>query len=317
MKNGSLRQKVWLVLRLLGTTVLLALLIRRVDGSAVVALLPQLQSRYLFWAASGFLLALLLVNHRWYVLCQQASLKNVSWQMLLRIRWKAFFWTQFLPSTVGGDGYRILALRLRYPQRLGAVTSTVILDRMFGYLALLLWHHVLFLILWTVQWPLAPLWRGVSWLLVGGSFVFFSGIFLAGKINGFQRFPRIWAWMEETKRIGRKAFVMSLGISFVFVPLSALVMWWSMRAFDVFPPFLYFLYAYVMALLLSLAPVTINGMGLLEGVMVLLLEGIAVPVEVTLAGLLLWRMIQWGGGLIGGLLYLWEQGRLLWPVRPV
>lgn len=90
-----------------------------------------------------------LIALRWRVLLRQYD-SRASYLSLLSITWVAVFANQFLPAGVGGDAVRIFYAH-RLGNSLGGATASVLMDRIFALVALVL------LIVVLAPWLPAPL----------------------------------------------------------------------------------------------------------------------------------------------------------------
>ncbi len=297
----------WFWLRVSVSLALLAWLLFRVDWAVVVAQARQVSSAALGLAWLSFWAAFALANARWVRLARAGGLA-VSWWMLFRLKLVGFFWTQFLPSTVGGDGYRILALRHHAPGKTRAVVLSVLLDRLYGYLALLLTHAALFGLL-GARGVALPAWvRAASWALVGlGVGALALGLWALGDDARLARALaalRAPAAAAELRAMHRAEGAIALLLSFAFVGVSGLTMAVLLWALGVPVDGLTFFYAYTFSLLVATLPISLNGLGLLEASMVVILQGQGFDPNAVLTALGLWRFVQWSAGLLGGVVSL-------------
>lgn len=124
------------------TLLLLHVLYARIDGGALAARLGNLR-----WSWIAVFWTLLVVN---------TALSTLKWRMLLAadgIRqrfsslfasyWIGSFFNVFLPSTIGGDAYRIADVGRR-SARTARTAASVMADRLSGFLALALYGLCLF-----------------------------------------------------------------------------------------------------------------------------------------------------------------------------
>jgi uncharacterized membrane protein YbhN (UPF0104 family) len=254
------------------------------------------------------------------IVAAQIALSAVRWRMaaaalgtampvpeLLRIMAKAFFFNQTLPSTIGGDAYRIVAAH-RLTGSLAKSVNGVVWDRIIGLAVLL-----------AVVAATLPLLAGIAppaliWALAGLAAAGLAGFaVVAAPVEWLERLLGRWAparRLAEFVRAGHD--VMHSGRLFAGIVIAALAAWALTvlnvlviaRGFSVPLGFLDFLVLVPPVALLITVPISIAGWGLREGgfVMMLGLVGIGAPDAAAISiamGLLLAV-----AGLPGGVLLL-------------
>ncbi len=307
------RKKLWQALRFLGSAALLWLLFSRLDMAEFWRLLRTVRWAWMWPPVLLFLVRLTLNSYRWQLILHDLGLSEPLGRLL---GWNAFglFWSNFLPSTLGGDGYRFLQLRREHPGQDAAAFSSIFADRLYGFLALLMVH--LFLLPWF--WPLV---RANPYLLVLELGVV-AGVLLLGLLWWQRR--RFYAWQERMsarlpgwgRRLQEKVLKIlrlletqrpqtiawAVGLSAAFVLLVGLALWFYFPALGVWPPLLDVMYASTLAGIVALAPVSLNGLGSMEAAYFLVLATL-VPAESILAASFLARGLKLCLALLSGLLY--------------
>lgn len=122
-----------MVWRVLGTLLSLALIVYLLRGQGWDAFLDVLRMLpvWYFLAALGLvLLSRICVTLRWFILLRSAGLRIGFWQCL-RLVFMGLFASNFLPSTIGGDLVRLAgALYLKLDAAISA--ASLIVDRLIG-----------------------------------------------------------------------------------------------------------------------------------------------------------------------------------------
>ncbi|NPA30741.1 MAG: flippase-like domain-containing protein [Chloroflexi bacterium] len=298
--------------RLLISAGLLYLLLRQVDWRAFAALWPRLQWRWLLLALALQALGFWLSARRWQVVLQDLGLHEplsrlLYWNLL------SFFWKHFLPTTVGGDGYRFWRAQARHPERRAAVFTSIFLDRLYGYLALLGVHFVL---LGGVGKTILARQRGLALLegLIGAGAAVLGVLVALWRGRRLVQNPRVPPWLRPWLARGqgvvdliwgrsRSAWTRALAYSALFVLTNGTMLWAYLRVAGARPPWLPVAYASTLAAVLGALPVTINGLGLTEGALVVALTPIGLTREQVLLAAFLLRGVNLLIGLAGGLLY--------------
>ncbi len=305
-------------------------LLRATAGVALVGLLlwrADLSQLSLVWdrrAIVGLLSAIaLLAGALW--------LSAVRWRLVLgdtapalatlgRIYLIGWFFSLFLPTSVGGDAVRALAVA-RGRASAGEALSSIVLERLLGLLALA--------VLLVAGCLLAPAivtgaLDGAGLALSGWSLAAAAGVgalllWIALRVG--RRVPRIMAaardaaalwsrFRRSPSRLG-SAFAVSL-----LVQATYIAVWydlsWSLRL-EV--PFLAFLVFVPLVSLAAMLPVTLSGLGVREGVWVLLLARFGVPAANAVGFSLAYYGAGLALGVVGGALFARSGMRVPEPAR--
>lgn len=268
----------WLWLRLLVATGLIIWLLQTLDW----AILRQ-QVRQIAWS--------------WWILCSAIPLGGIllsawKWHGLLRLfgierhyrevlgrYWSGTFYNNVLPGSVGGDVIKIGGFS-RSGVPLSSVTVSVLLDRLSG-----LWMGALLGLvacLWPSQLPFRfALGLAFTCIVVGG----LVGALLLPWLVAFV--PPRWQHFAASVPtiIWQRRFLPTLGFAAGFQSLVILHLWSAGMAFQT-PLSLLACAMYAQALvIITLLPVSLNGIGVREGALVVLLGAVMVaPETATLIG---------------------------------
>lgn len=209
------------------------------------------------------------------------------------------FFNLFLPTSIGGDAVRALMLAQHKNRRLPAFGS-VIADRVSGVTAMLLMACLATL----APMGNAPWWVPVlPWLILGGLFLTMALLpRLAGYSSKFKTLLFGMGWEDGRRNTWWKA----VGISFIVQGLATLQVILLSIAMTLPVPWHAYLVVVPLVTLLTMLPLTVNGMGVREGSLILLLSSYGVTDEQAFALGLGWFALSLGVGLIGGLLYLFS-----------
>jgi uncharacterized membrane protein YbhN (UPF0104 family) len=246
-----------------------------------------------------------------YVLIQLVS--SVRWQLLARPlgfhqslgRFTSYyfigmFFNLVLPTSVGGDVVRAWYLDGKSGQRLNAFLS-VLVDRASGLMVLLMvaCGGVLLVPLPLPAWVTASVWACA-----------------AGSVVGLAALPVALHWTSRFARVRRLAagartylrypglVVGTAGLSLVVQSANVVLVWLVGLAMDAPVPGAYYWILVPMVSLLTLMPVSVNGMGIREGSTVLLLAPLGVSESTALCLAVLWFAVVSAASLVGGAVYL-------------
>lgn len=130
---------------------------RRISPAEIGRVVRQAHPGWLALAAAFFTVSKLVAARRLNYF-QRAVDVALSEGYNLRLYWLGMFYNLFLPGGIGGDGYKVLVLRRRFPTKTKVLVQALLLDRVSGLLAL----GVLLVALgWAVPLPVPALlvWR--------------------------------------------------------------------------------------------------------------------------------------------------------------
>jgi glycosyltransferase 2 family protein len=295
---------------------LLALLGWHVDWPATLAALRRSDPPLVAAAGAVLLLALLVSTLKWERLARVACGRPLDRWLLLRAYWVGTFANNFLPSSVGGDVARLMAVAPAAP--LAPVAASVLVERLTGVAVLALLSALCLLARPPAPAELAAaLWLLVAAVAGGVALVWAGGPRLAGlgpRLAGLG--PRLVARLAAKLgriaadvagyRAARAELLVAVGWSLAFYGCLALFQFLVLRAVGSAIGFGEAALVAPLVPLVSLLPVTANGLGLTEGAFVVLYAQMGVPAEQALAAALLRRLVMVAVSLPGGL--LWPRG---------
>jgi uncharacterized protein (TIRG00374 family) len=208
-------------------------------------------------------------------------------------------WGMFLPTTLGSD-----AIRAYSTSKTGIdskeVVASIIVERFIGFFSSLI-LAILGLCLLTVLGNLGDLviiaWFLASSMFLGAVFLFVVSVnqrafvlFHKGVVRGFKnhRITEKLREFHETYRsftYHRKSLVTVFGLTFIEQFLPIIDIWLVARGLGIEVGVLYFAAALPLALLIMRLPVSIDGIGVFEGMFVLLmsLAGLSVAQATAIA----------------------------------
>ncbi len=173
-----MKNKIFFILKLIITVLLLIYIFNSVDIGKSHLLLMNIDLKYFILALSLLMLQILIANMRWWTILSHLNMHHGQFK-LLRYFWAGLFFSQALPSTIGGDALRGYYL-FKNNHSIRDATFSIFLDRFFGLLALLIIVFItLPLLLDSVSDPVAQqgviiISSGVFFLILGVLFFQYS-----------------------------------------------------------------------------------------------------------------------------------------------
>jgi uncharacterized protein (TIRG00374 family) len=221
--------------KVLISSIFIGLLILKVDWKQSWQYLQRVEIWQIVVYIAVILISLLISARKWQNLCYFKNIHE-SFLNFFKFYLTGAFINNFVPSTIGGDVFRAYQIG-RKEKRYSAATSTVIMDRFTGLLALMIMSPVFFLFNFSKSsgiYILALANLGLLVMLVG--FVIFYSLrktTFAKKTMGY--FPeKVVKFLHELSEFGsdQKIFWQAMLYAFLFnligVGLANLILFWSL-----------------------------------------------------------------------------------------
>jgi uncharacterized membrane protein YbhN (UPF0104 family) len=287
------------LLRALVSVSLLGLLAWRADWNVVAHLFRQLRLELWLVAVSLYVVAQCLSAFRWRLLAEPMGFQRPLKQFLAYYFISMFF-NLFLPTSVGGDVWRACYLDNRSGRWFLALL-TVIMDRVSGLLVLLMLAAVA-----LIACPIAlPVWvkHGVGGTVGMAMAAMIALVLLERRHIRWTPFQNL---MEALRHYQQrpKLWISANMISFFVQSLNVVIVWLLGSALSMHIPASYYWITVPMVTLMTLLPVSINGMGVREAGMVLFLSPLGVAESASMSLGSLWFSVFAFGGLLGAVPYL-------------
>jgi len=276
----------WGVLRWLVPLGLIGGLLSRLDWMAIAPLLDQVHREYLMLSVLAFLLSQGMIAVRWWYLLRvqdiSFGLGRLIWLVLI-----GAFASNFLPTIIGGDVIKMAVAAYGQPRR-AVIVASVIADRLFNLFSMVFWL------------PCAATLSNLFSLFFG------TGLMASAAPSG----GSVWrAWrtgIDLAVRAGRawftspKIVLTAVALSWLSIGLSFFSFWMVTEALDLPLSFWQASGIAVLAYFAALVPISINGLGLLEGSLTVLLTAQGASWEQGAIAALLMRLVIVTVSLLGG-----------------
>jgi len=308
----ALGRRLWRWLRPVVGLGLLVFLLWRVDWREMARIVSQASISYMGLALFIELLNMVPKVLRWRALLISQGTRE-PFLRLLSIYFIGGFFSNFLPSDVGGDTMRMLRMAQLTGRGADAVSS-VLVERLCGLFAVLLMGTVAVL----SNWRLASA-GGISFLVLGAFFAFVLGILLLFSLQRVRAradrlsIPWLSALMGKLGMLydsiyafrGRwRTLLVVLAFSLLFRLVSISSLYVQSLALHVPIPFIWLMMVISLIAVVTSLPLSLNAIGIKEGAYVFFfgLAGITAPQALALA--LLSRALTLVVSLVGGVIYL-------------
>ncbi len=309
--------KIFFYLRLIFGIILLFLLLKMVDLQKVMTTIISAKPELVIIGFVGLLIDRILMAYRWVLLLWVKKLE-IRFIHVVRIYFLSTFLGNFLPSTVAPDIVRIYCVS-RSTSNSKVVISSMAVDRIIGNFSLAILTIIAFFILQlTGALKLDPIacYTILAFLLISIMLPFIIWHPRAtGAISRLIRRKKRGTWSKKilevcdvflSYRDQRTTLGKVLLVAFLNQLGSILVVYVLALAFASTVSPLYFLLFVPLASFLAMLPVSIGGIGVLEGAIVFFFSRLGMSIETCLALALLYRTMLLVATLPGGIIYAVE-----------
>lgn len=307
--------------KVVGALGLAALLWLWVDWREALAAVARADPALLALALAASVASVLVSAWKWQILLRRIRVE-LGFGLTARLYWIGCFFSNFLPTGIGGDAVRLLLTPAA--GRLEEVTGTILTERLTGLLVMLLLATFGLAVQplelagpWLGDTLLAlvvALALGVAGLLAAPSLLLRAVGRLARGLPGAlgrlcARAHGLAARVAGPVRDGR-AVGLALLISVPFYALNILAHYFPLQAVGAEIGLAEVALVAPVVLLVGLLPITPNGLVLAEGAFVALYAGVGVPPELALAAAVLRRLVDLANSGFGGIAWLgWRAER--------
>ncbi len=291
--------------------ILLSVLFALINWDNFLATVHNARLEFLVAMLALWPLSMLLSSVKWNLILQGYGInENVKKTFLLY--WVGSFFNNFLPSSVGGDSYKFLALNKSWPKNKAFIGSSIVLERLIGicviipFPLLIGWMFLgsnrnLDLVYWGYFGAVIIITASgiIVWLLAKR---YSHYIISNAKLSIIQKIVFIGeSFFSYRDRSGLFfAIIISTGLFFI----SAFAYQLCFRAFGEQIAFLHVLFILPIISVAGAVPISINGLGIKEGLSVFLFSIFGISLEVALAVALTARVLLIIATSTGGIAYL-------------
>jgi uncharacterized protein (TIRG00374 family) len=300
-----------LLLRVAVSGALAWFLLANSDLAAIRSSLAKLDAKLWIAALGVYLVSQATSAHRWSTLGRAVGF-DYRWSHYLKLYMEGMFFSLCLPSSIGGDVVKAMRLGRSGGERLLAA-GTVLADRLTGLTALGVICATGFIAHAQGLGMQAAIAVGVGILLAAIAAILVGQWFLRLNSTRLEGIPKLGKLLAELNIYNHRPGVVlrAIGWSFIVQLTNIAMVWLLGRGIGIEVPVGAYFFAVPAVALASTLPLSINGVGVREGGLALLLRDDGLKEEQGVALGILWFSITLASGLIGGLAFLWrsqEQG---------
>jgi hypothetical protein len=289
------RKKRWW-LRLVLSFGVLTWLVWHTSWEPLLQLFAGMKLAY-WWAAVGMYAGSQVVSSkRWQILARPLDFHAPLYRYVA-LYFLGMFFSLFLPTSIGGDVVRAWMLAGEKRRR-GAAFLSVVSERFSGLVALVL----LALVAALCQRELLPWWMTLT--VIGLAAGLLGGLALLPLLKKHSAKLKSLAEALSLRRQHQAAWWAALGLAFIVQIASVFLIALAGMALGLEVPLLGYAVVVPLVSLLAMLPLSLNGLGIREGSLILMLAPFGVPAPAAVALGLAWFALTLALGAVGGLIYL-------------
>ena len=305
------------LLKVLVSLGLIALLLSQIGFQQVVEVFSKANMIYWLLGLTMFLLGIVIKTFRWQILLDALDI-HISAPELLQLNFIGFLFNNILPSGIGGDVVKMY--ELSKDSRRGAESvNAVFVDRVVGlvvaqFLAIIAAVIAYRLVSTEVLIVTLALFLGsllVMWMLMQETLweVILRRVPFLSTWQGGRFAERIRRLYKTFRGYDTRSIIKALGVSFIFNITLVLSNYFVGLALGVNISMLYFWVFVPITSVVTMIPISLNGLGVREMGYVALFTQAGVPQEVAFSMSLSFYAFTVISGLIGGVLYILRSAR--------
>jgi len=289
---------------------LLTVLFWQIDIQVFVESLKGANYWYILISALLFFPGVFVSSLRWQAFLEHYGVFLTKW-VLFRLYLIGSFFNNFLPSSIGGDGYKWLAVSRTAGTKKGDVFSSIVLERAFGFLTLFVAGALLFPFFLPVQYVGFAKILVFVCILAAFVFLYFRlrlAVFLLAFGEQHQRVQKYTSTLAKSITFdSRRVLLLAVLYSLVFVAINVVGRLLVFSAFGIELNPLFVVFAVACVQVVGLLPISINSIGVTEGAMVFVYALTGVAPEVVVAVALVSRISMVLTSAVGGVILFFQK----------
>jgi len=305
----SLKKKVVLFLKVAVTLGFCGIIFAKADWPGLWAAIRNVNRAMIAVVVVCMLLNVVISAKKWQVLL---SIHRMDVQLydLTKYYFTGMFFGNFLPSTIGGDGYRMYKI-FNINRSMAEAVVPVVVERLSGMAMLLFLGFLTAIISFRIHGDMVS----EAGLLFG-----LCGTIAAILVTGLVFNRRVQIWIESLSfvparvknilgyldgyRRNRLLLLQCVAISILFYLFLFAYRYLLLVAVGETCSFSSFAVVTMLSTVIASLPISINGIGLMDGSFIYLISSFGVGYEAAFTFMLLQRALTTAISLVGGLIYL-------------
>ena len=313
-KNRKKSNRLLLSVKIIITVSLCSYILLHADWENIRIAIFKAKVWLIFMVLLGMLINIVVSALKWKMLL---AIHGIHCQLgkLTRYYLTATFFSNFLPGTIGGDGYRIYKVFKDSNSKEGAIVS-VFTERLVGIIVLLFlgfFGAIASFIQFGDELSLNGVLFGGVGILIFSIILFFLShkkiqTWIQTKLNLSQSVGNFFLYFNDYRGHPRE-FIKFVAVSILFYILMFLCRLILIFSFGESCAIYSLVMVVMVSTVLAALPISLNGIGILDGSFIYLISKYGVTYDVALMVMVLYRMLYMVNSLIGGIFYYMDRGK--------
>lgn len=282
-----------LLLKLFVSSALFIILLWKVKLGDMFTKLSAMDFRFAALVVLLIMLNYVVSSLRWKKLLIFQNADKASIWYMITLYFTGSFFNNFMPTSIGGDVYKVLKLGKKIDSKTNAFTATF-MERFLGVLALCIISSVSFIQLLG--------WKSVLFILLGllACLVGWKSLnFISNKVKSVKNIIDSLMKYKDRRDVLAFAFI----FSFVVQLFSIFSQYFIFVSLGMHPPILYSMFILPLITLAGFFIPSLNGIGVQDALYVSLFATVGITAEVALTASILYHIMRLMVSLFGGVLY--------------
>lgn len=299
------------IIKIVVSALLFGFILINIDTESLIRNIKLMEGKYIPIIFVLFIANYVISSIRWKFLLIYKNSEKATIPYLTSLYFVGSFFNNFMPTSIGGDVFKMFKLGQKIDNKAAAVSATF-MERFTGMVALVIISYfglIKTLDFWISQLP-AHLQANETFVF-GFEFMLFVGFwlaavigfmslkFLATKIKFLKQIYESLIEYKDHKKVMLNAFVTSFVVQFIAI----LTQYYVFASMGVQIPFGYAILAFPVIFLASFFIPSLNGIGVQDAMYIYFFTNIGVTPEMALSASIIYHVFRLAVSLIGGVLY--------------
>ena len=284
-----------LILKIVVSSALLTVILLKVDRASLIKNISLMDFRWAPVIVLCIILNYVFSSLRWKKLLVFPNTSHVTSKYLINLYFVGSFFNNFMPTSIGGDVYKVYKLGKKIDSTVNAFSATFV-DRFTGIIALAL-IGVFGLFKYIGYYTI-----GVFALFFVGAFVGLKVLEIINKKFDIKLFKDIYISLMAYKD-SKSIFGYIVITSFIVQFLSIFTQYFIFKSIGINVPLLFSFIAFPVVTIAGFVIPSLNGIGVQDALYMQFFGSIGISTEIALSASVLYHLFRLGISLIGGLLY--------------
>lgn len=283
-----------LILKVLVSTTLFYILALNVDFGEVLIKIRMMDAKYIVPVVIAIIFNYVVSTIRWKRLLIFPNSNNASTGYLTILYFTGSFFNNFMPTSIGGDVYKILKLGKLINSKSGAFAATF-MERLLGVVALLIISAFSFINSFGYLWVIG----GALSVIAGGLLVFKIAMLISLRISPVKKLMDAINTYKNNPDAVWYAFALSFVVQLLAI-VSQLLIFYSLGSY---PPLLYAFSVLPVITLAGFFIPSLNGIGVQDALYVSMFSLVGVSADLALSASVIYHFSRLAVSLVGGVMY--------------